>query len=155
MEPGTGGWLLPLGLVVAWTVVFAWRNDTVTGVTGLLLSVFAASWLMRTIQAIDFQASWRVSPVPRVYYGVLIALCVLLALASAYDIFRGVLGFGQARRAREIQTELPPADAPFDTATCPYCGGAVSPQALACKHCEGDLYPGHSGEREGRARPRV
>jgi hypothetical protein len=141
MEPGTGGWLLLLGLVVAWIAVFAWRNDTVSGVTGLLLSVFAGFWLVRTIQAIDSQAGWGISPVPRVYYQVLIALSVLLALASAYDVLRGALGFAQARRAREIETELPPADAPADTATCPHCGGAVSPQAIACKHCDGDLYP--------------
>jgi hypothetical protein len=142
MEPGTGGWLLPLGLVVAWLVVFAWRNDTVSGVTGLLLSVFAGSWLIRTIRAIDSPAGRGVSSVPRAYYEVLVAVCVLLALASAYDIFRGVVGMAQARQAREIETELPPADAPLDTATCPHCGGAVSPQAIACKHCEGDLFRG-------------
>jgi hypothetical protein len=141
MEPGTGGWLLPLGLVVAWMVVFAWRNDTASGVAGLSLSVFVASWLIRTIQAIGSQAGWSVSPVPEVYYGVLVALCVLLALASAYDIFRGVLGLTLARRAREIEGEPPPAESPVDTATCPHCGGAVSPQAIVCKHCEEDLYP--------------
>jgi hypothetical protein len=138
MESGTGDWLLLLGLGLAPIIVFAWRNDTLTGVVGVILSVFSASWLMRTIQAIDSRAAWSVSPVPQAYYYVLVAACVILALGSTYDIVRGALRLAQSRNAREIVPELPPAT---DTRICSHCGGTVSAQAIACKHCEGDLYP--------------
>lgn len=133
-----GIWLLLLGLGLALVAVFAWRSDTLTGVIGVVLSVPCAAWLLRTIQEIDSHSTWSESPMPRTYYYVLVAACGIAALTCAYYIVRGVICFVRSRRrARAVVPEQPHDGA---TKTCPYCGGTVPAQAIACKHCERDLY---------------
>jgi putative copper export protein len=134
--------LLLLGLPLVLVIVFVWRSDTLTGAIGVILGVLCAAWLLRAIQTIDLQHAWSASPIPRIWYYVLVTGCGVAALTSVYYAVMGLVHLVWLRpRARVVASDT--TERPLGTATkvCPNCGRTILARAIACKYCEADVPP--------------
>jgi hypothetical protein len=139
MDSTIGITLILIGLGLAFVSVFAWRSSVVTGAIGVVLCAYCAVWLVSSMQAIEAASAWGSAPLPRTTYGLLLALCCIVALASAAYGIGGVIRLVRSRR-RTVNA-LPERAPTGATQVCRHCGKRVPAKAIACRYCERDLHP--------------